>query len=74
MTQDASERGANVPDKRPKKEIVAMRPGQRIRMGDGSIREIVTNPMDGVWLIVTDPRVPDAEEEMALITDVEGPE
>lgn len=73
MTQDANQPGANVPDKRPKKEIVAMQAGQRIRLADGSVREIVVNPMDGVWLIVKEAGAADADDEMVLVTDVDGP-
>jgi hypothetical protein len=63
----------NVPEQRPKREIVAMQAGQRVRLLDGSIREIVTNPMDGVWLIVKEVGVDGADDEMALVTDIAGP-
>lgn len=61
------------PDKRPKRDIVALRAGDRVRLSDGTVREIVTNPLDGIWLIVKAIDDPDAAEEMALITEIDAP-
>ena len=61
------------PDKRPKRDIVRLQPGDRIRMSDGTLREIVTNPLDGIWLIVKEIGADGADEEMALITEIDGP-
>ena len=61
------------PDKRPKRDIVALVAGDRVRLSDGTVREIVTNPHDGVWLIVKPVGAGDADEEMALITEIDAP-
>jgi hypothetical protein len=61
------------PDKRPKKEILAMQAGDRVRLSDGSVREIVTNPMDGVWLILKEIGGVDGDDEMVLVTEIDGP-
>lgn len=61
------------PDKRPKRDIVGLQAGERVRLSDGTLREIVTNPLDGVWLIVKAIDDPDGDEEMALITEIDGP-
>ncbi|HEV8022544.1 MAG TPA: hypothetical protein VGP41_14815 [Candidatus Lustribacter sp.] len=72
MTQDG--KPVEVPpDKRPKRDIVALHAGDRVRLSDGTLREIVTNPHDGVWLIVKEIDDADAGEEMALITEIDGP-
>lgn len=63
---------ANVPESRPKKESIAKRPGDRVRLTDGRVAEVVNNPMDGVWLIVRDVDAAGAEEEMVLLTDIAG--
>lgn len=73
MTQDPG-KGEYVPfDKRPKKDIYALQAGKRVRLADGSVCEITNNPLDGVWMIVKAIGVPGAEEEMILLTDIEGP-
>ena len=63
---------ANVPESRPKKEAYEKRPGDRVRLNDGRIAEVVNNPLDGVWLIVRADE-DGADEEMVLLTDVAGP-
>jgi len=73
VTQDGGKPHDVLPDKRPKRDIVAMQPGERVRLSDGTVREIVTNPMDGVWLIVKEIGVDGADDEMALITEIDGP-
>jgi hypothetical protein len=65
--------GEVAPDARPKRDIVAMQPGDHVRLSDGSVREIVVNPMDGVWMIVKEIGVEGADDEMALITEILGP-
>lgn len=62
-----------LPDKRPKRESFAQRAGDRVRLGDGSIREVVTNPLDGVWMILKDVGGDDAQAEMVLLADIDGP-
>jgi hypothetical protein len=64
---------ANVPESRPKKESIAKQAGDRVRLLDGRSMEVVTNPMDGVWLIVRALDEADAGEEMVLLTDIAGP-
>jgi hypothetical protein len=64
---------ANVPESRPKKESIAKQPGDRVRLTDGRVAEVVTNPMDGVWLIVRAVDEDGADEEMVLLTDIAGP-
>lgn len=61
---------ANVPESRPKKESIAKQAGDRVQLLDGRSMEVVTNPMDGVWLIVRAAGDADAEEEMVLLTDI----
>jgi hypothetical protein len=73
MTQNEGKAKPVLPDKRPKRDIVALQTGDRVRMSDGTLREIVTNPMDGVWLIVKAIGADDADDEMALITEIDGP-
>lgn len=73
VTQEGNKPVEVPPDKRPKRDIVALKSGDRVRMSDGTLREIVTNPLDGVWLIVKAIGAPDADEEMALITEIDGP-
>jgi hypothetical protein len=65
--------GYVAPDARPKRDIVAMQPGDHVRLADGSVREIVVNPMDGIWMIVKEIGVEGADDEMALITEILGP-
>jgi hypothetical protein len=62
-----------LPDKRPKKESFAQQAGDRVRLGDGSVREVVTNPMDGVWMILKDIGDDDTDAEMVLLSDIDGP-
>ena len=62
----------NIPEIRPKKEAIAKQAGDRVRLTDGRTAEVVTNPMDGVWLIVRDVDG-GADEEMVLLTDIAGP-
>jgi hypothetical protein len=64
---------ANVPESRPKKESIAKQSGDRVQLMDGRIAEVVTNPMDGVWLIVRAVDDAAADEEMVLLTDIAGP-
>ena len=64
---------ANVPESRPKKEAIAKQSGDRVRLNDGRIAEVVTNPLDGVWLIVRAVDDAAADEEMVLLTDIAGP-
>ena len=73
MTQSEGPHHSIPPDKRPRKEAMALQPGDRIRLSDGSLREVVTNPLDGVWLIVKEIGADAADEEMALLTDIAGP-
>jgi hypothetical protein len=61
------------PDKRPKRESFAQQAGDRVRLGDGTIREVVTNPMDGVWMILKDVGGDDDDAEMVLLSDIDGP-
>ncbi|MGA2392871.1 MAG: hypothetical protein ABSH03_05945 [Candidatus Lustribacter sp.] len=44
-----------------------------MRLTDGRVAEVVTNPMDGVWLIVRAVDEDGADEEMVLLTDIAGP-
>ena len=62
-----------LPDKRPKKESFAQQAGDRVRLGDGSVREVVTNPMDGVWMLLKDIGDDDTDAEMVLLSDIDGP-
>jgi hypothetical protein len=64
---------ANVPESRPKKESIAKQPGDRVRLTDGRVAEVVTNPMDGVWLIVRAVDDAGVDDEMVLLTDIAGP-
>jgi hypothetical protein len=64
---------ANVPESRPKKEAYAKQSGDRVRLNDGRIAEVVNNPLDGVWLIVRAVDDAGADEEMVLLTDIAGP-
>jgi hypothetical protein len=61
------------PDVRPKRDTMAHQPGDRVRLTDGSLREVVNNPMDGVWMIVKEIDVADAEDEMVVLTEIAGP-
>jgi hypothetical protein len=61
------------PWERPKKDALALQPGDRVRLLDGSLREIVNNPMDGVWMIVKEPDDISGDDEMVVITDIAGP-
>ena len=65
--------GDVLPDKRPKKESFAQQAGDRVRLGDGTIREVVTNPMDGVWMILKAVGGDDGDAEMVLLADIDGP-
>jgi hypothetical protein len=62
-----------LPDKRPKKESYAQQAGDRVRVSDGSVREVVTNPLDGVWMILKEIGADDADAEMVLLSDIDGP-
>ena len=61
------------PDVRPKRDAMAHRPGDRVRLKDGSVREVVNNPMDGVWMIVKEIGDDGADDEMVVLTDIDGP-
>ena len=52
-----------------------LEPGARIGLSDGSTAEVVTNPMDGVWIFaryLSSPNDPSLEgsEEMVFAADV----
>ena len=52
-----------------------LEPGAKIGLSDGSTAEVVTNPMDGVWLFVrylSSPNDPSLEgsEDMVFAADV----
>jgi hypothetical protein len=62
-----------LPDKRPKKESYAQQAGDRVRLSDGTMREVVQNPLDGVWMILKDVGADDGDAEMVLLSDIDGP-
>jgi hypothetical protein len=69
---DKSRSGAP-PWERPKMTALGLKPGERIALIDGSIREVVNNPGDGVWMIVKEIDDDSAGDEMVVITDIAGP-
>lgn len=58
--------------------LVELATGDKVRMADGSIAEVVENPQDGFWVIVrylehpTEPAVVNGEEVQVFATDIEG--
>ncbi len=49
--------------------LLAMEPGQMIRLKSGSTAEIVENMGDGIWLKA---RMPDGEEDLVFCEDIAG--
>jgi hypothetical protein len=58
--------------------LVELATGDKVRMADGAIAEVVENPQDGFWVIVrylehpSDPSVIDGEEVQVFATDIES--
>jgi hypothetical protein len=55
---------------RPKREALALRSGDRIRVADGSWYSVIDNPADGVWLVVAGVLDDISDEQMILLADV----
>lgn len=55
--------------------LIELEPGQRVRLRDGAVVDVVSNPRDGVWLFVRYPAHPDepapeGAEDMVFAQDV----
>jgi hypothetical protein len=49
--------------------LLAIEPGQVVRLKDGSTAEVVENPGDGIWLKA---RLADGEEDLVFCEDLAG--
>lgn len=52
-----------------------LKPGAKVRLNTGALAEVIDNPKDGIWLMVTfleDPEEPDrvGTEEMVFANDI----
>jgi hypothetical protein len=58
--------------------LVELATGDKVRMADGAIAEVVENPQDGFWVIVrylehpAEPAVVNGEEVQVFATDIES--
>jgi hypothetical protein len=58
--------------------LVELATGDKVRMADGAIAEVVENPQDGFWVIVrylehpTEPSAVNGEEVQVFATDIES--
>jgi hypothetical protein len=60
-------------------DLLAIEPGQRVRLSGGATAEVVDNPRDGAWLLLRYLEVPDepelvGEEELVFWAEVLGVE
>lgn len=56
---------------RPSHKVLALAEGDRVRLLDGSVREVTDNPRDGVWIMCR-PLGGSDEEELVAITDIQS--
>lgn len=54
-----------------------LQPGDRVKLADGAVAEVVENPQDGTWLICRylehpNPALLAAGEQPVFATDIEG--
>lgn len=57
--------------------IQMLSPGDKVRLADGSLCEVISNPKDGLWLMVTFLEAPEdpslvGTEDMVFANDVLG--
>ncbi len=57
--------------RRAARDWIAIKHGDAVTLMDGTVREVTSNPQDGVWIFVKNPDgTASGEDEMLPLTDV----